>query len=207
MHKSNRTINNKNRRALDSYLGYHRSWWNYYHNYKNIVDDIVISITERDIPIDTVSLPLMFLIRHSLELGLKANILSFQKLNMEVMEIDLRGAKSHGLEYLSTILIDHLNCIKNKYKINLETLAQMDNYLAKFIPLIEKLHKLDKASFSFRYPVDTKGNSNITWDVRENISDIINLFEEIQPFLLYTEAVLIDEGVIELAIIEPKKMI
>lgn len=198
MYKKNEMITKKDKWKYDSHLGYKRSWWQYYHNYKNVVDEIVNNIDNRKIIIDTVSLPLLFLIRHSLELGLKANILMFERINAEIKKISLNGPRSHSLDNLYNKFIEHLNCIKNKYEIRPEILAQMNNYLENFDPLRIKLHCLDKGSFNFRYPVDTKGKYNFSWDTKENIADILNLFNNIEPFLLFTEAVLIEEGIIEL---------
>jgi len=194
MFKRQNPIDSKKKWKFDSYIGRNTSWWHYYSQYKEVIDEMVTNI-ENNTPIDTVSLPLMFLIRHSLELGLKANILKLEPVNNGVEKIKLSGSNSHSLEFLFDRFTLHLETVKKNYEISSEIRSQMDIYLNDFSALKDKLHKLDKGSFNFRYPVDTKGDYNFTWDTRENLSEIINLYYSIQPFLVFTDAVLYEEGV------------
>jgi hypothetical protein len=179
-------INPKLKWRFDSYIGYNRSWWSYYTQYKNVIDELVNKI-EQDTPIDTVALPLLFLIRHSLEIALKANILKFEKVNHDVEKIKLKGTKYHSIENLFNKFKEHLNKIKKGFNIERNIVVQIDDYLEKCTPMVTKFQKLDKGSFNFRYPVDTNGNYNFAWDTRINISDIIDLYYSIHPFLIFTE--------------------
>ena len=180
---------------FDSYIGYNYSWWHYYNDYKVAIDNIVSSIETGKTPIDTVSLALLFLLRHSIELGLKANILQFQKINKKIQKIKLGSSSSHSIEFLYDKFNEHLENIIKKNKVDDEILEQVKKYRSKFDPLKTKLHNLDKGSFNFRYPVDVNGTRNFTWETRENLFDILNLYYEIQPFILYTENVLEDIGI------------
>ncbi|AOW19387.1 hypothetical protein [Urechidicola croceus] len=194
MFKRQNEIENKNKHKFNSYLGYNRDWWSYYSQYKNAIDELVNGI-ENNIPIDTISLPLLFMIRHSIEIGLKANILKLQKVNPEIKEISLGGTKSHSIEILYNKFEEHLILTIKNSEIRKTIIGEINGYLKKFKPLKNKLHNLDKGSFNFRYPVDTNGNYNFEWDEKENIADIINLYYKIQPFLLFTNRVLYEEGV------------
>ena len=194
MFKRQNGIDPKEKYKFNSYLGYNRDWWNYYGQYKNAIDELINGI-EKNIPIDTISLPLLFMIRHSLEIGLKANILQLEKVNITVKKIELSGSKYHSIERLYNKLEEHLTSINDKFKIRKSILVEINNYLKRFEPLKNKLHKLDKGSFNFRYPVDTKGNFNFNWDKEENLAEIINLFYDIQPFIIFTNRVLYEEGV------------
>ncbi len=188
------SINPKAKWKFDSYIGFNKSWWSYYTQYKNVIDEIVNKI-EQDTPIDTVSLPLLFLIRHSLEIALKANILKLEQVNCDVGKIKLSGTKYHSIEILFEKFKEHLNKVKKNFNLNQEVIKQIDDYLTKFSPMVDKFHELDQGSYNFRYPVDTKGEQNFTWDTRENISEIIDIYYSIQPFLVFTENVLDEEGV------------
>ena len=194
MFKWQNEIEIKNKHKFISYLGYNRDWWNYYSQYKNAIDELVNGI-EKNIPIDTISLPLLFMIRHSIEIGLKANILKLQEVNPKVEKIILGGNKSHSNEILYNKFEEHLISIIDNFQIRATIIKEINEYLEKFKPLKSKLHKLDKGSFNFRYPVDRKGNYNFEWDKKENIAEIVNLYYEIQPFLIFTDRVLYEEGV------------
>jgi len=187
-------INPELKWKFDSYLGYNRSWWSYYSQYKNVIDAIVNGI-EQSTPIDTVSLPLLFLIRHSLELALKANVLKLEQINHDVEKIELKGKKYHSLELLFNRFKEHLEKVRATFPISPEIKGQIDNDLMKFSPLVDKLHKLDQGSFNFRYPVDTNGNYNFSWDTRENISEIVDMYYSIQSFLVFIENALTEEGI------------
>jgi len=140
-------------------------------------------------------LPLLFLIRHSLELALKANVLKLEQINHDVEKIELKGKKYHSLELLFNRFKEHLEKVRATFPISPEIKGQIDNDLMKFSPLVDKLHKLDQGSFNFRYPVDTNGNYNFSWDTRENISEIVDMYYSIQSFLVFIENALIEEGI------------
>lgn len=195
MAKRNNPIEERHKHRFDAYLGYNTSWWHFYNDYRIAVDDIVTSIESGENPIDTVALPLLFLVRHSIELGLKANILQFQKINKKIDKIKLGGKDSHSIEFLYDKFMEHLDKITKKHKINKDILKQIKEYKSKFDPLKIKLHNLDKGSYCFRYPVDIYGNRNFTWNTRENLFEILNLYYAIQPFILYTTDVLEDIGI------------
>jgi hypothetical protein len=194
MYKRQNEIENKNKHKFISYLGYNRDWWNYYAQYKNAIDELVNGI-EKNIPIDTISLPLLFMIRHSIEIGLKANILKLEEVNPTIKKIQLGGTKSHSIELLYNKFEEHLNLIIKNFEIRKIIVLEINEFLKSFKPLKNKLEKLDKGSFNFRYPVDTKGNYNFNWEKKENIAGIVNLYYTIQPFIIFTNRILYEEGV------------
>lgn len=195
MDKVQNKIGLKNRFRFESRLEWNTDWWSYYSQYKNIIDNVINGIENGTMPIDTVSLPLLFLIRHSLEVGLKANILKFEEVNQKVGKIKFSGTKYHSLENLFVKFVEHLNVIKKENIIQKGIQEEIDNYLTKFEPLQNIIHNLDAGSFNFRYPIDTDGKLNFEWNDKVNVADIIDMYYEIQPFLLYTENVLYEEGV------------
>ena len=71
----------------------------------------------------------------------------------------------------------------------------ISQYLNETENLKNILHNLDKGSYNFRYPVDTNHNYNFEWDEEVNIADIVEAFYKLQPFILFTDAVLYEYGV------------
>jgi hypothetical protein len=187
-------IDPKKRYKFESYISWNTNWWHYYSQYKNVIDEIVGGI-ENNTPIDTVSLPLLFLIRHSIELGLKSNILKLEGVNTKIEKIKLSGTKYHSLENLFKKFVEHLKQIMKEKKISQSIKSAIDNYLTQFEPLKDILHGLDEGSFNFRYPVDTGGNLNFDRNDKVNVADIVDMYYKIQPFLVFTETVLYEEGV------------
>lgn len=187
-------IDPKTARKFESYIGWNQTWWNYYIQYKEGVDELVKSV-ENNKPIDTVSLPLLFMLRHSLELGLKANILKLELLNENIAKLKLDG-KSHRLDHLFNKLKEHLN--PHMHNLSATVKSETTDYLITLSELVDILHKLDVGSYEFRYPIDTLKMPNFEWSDRVLVGDIVNLYYRIQTFLLYLENVLVEEGVMEI---------
>lgn len=184
---------NNQRWRFEAHVGFDRNWFSYYLQYKNVAFDLIDGITKGKTPIDTVSLPLLFCIRHCLELGLKANILKLEKVNSGIKFIDLRG---HSLEFFYKRFVEHINEVLKRIPQNSTIHKDIAHYLSKLEPLKTKLHQLDQGSYSFRYPVDPNHKPNFEWSDKIFIDEIVELFYEIQPFLLFTDLVLAEAGII-----------
>ena len=131
--------------------------------------------------IDSIAIPILFLIRHYLELILKANIKYFAKYsesNSMIKEID----NKHDLLPLSNSFKEHWTKVKKTYNLNIND----TEYFNKLDELIKKFNELDKKSFSFRYPCDKEGNPNLDATKPIDIYGIKKLVDEILPLLEYS---------------------
>lgn len=131
---------------------------------------------------DWISYPMLFLARHSLELGLKANIKYFAKYS----KLDpMAYAQSHDLEGLfNQFKVNVNNAIDNiestsGWKIDKEDKKEFDKYCKQLEILIKKFKTLDLKSFGFRYPVDKTG---------------IPVFEHIEPINMIEVKTILDSG-------------
>jgi hypothetical protein len=92
-------------------------------------------------------LPLIFLLRHSIELGLKFATLTargIQRLSGEQTPFDDRLLDSHNLEYLWGQLRSTLTTVQGA-----RTVKDLD----ALRPVMLTLHRYDQGSFAFRYPI------------------------------------------------------
>ena len=178
-------------------IGRNETWFGYYLNYRYLVDNIVSQIEKGITPIDIVSTPLMFLIRHSLELGLKANILELEMINNSVEKIKLGGKNSHSIQMLFDKFKTHMTIIITSFEIPTSIKKEIEKYLEKFKLLTAKFTQIDNGSFNFRYPIDTKGNYNFEWEYEEDIAKILDIYYDIIDLLNYTVDVLTDVGIIK----------
>lgn len=179
---------------FDSYLGMNRTWWIHYNQYRNAAITLINSVNE-GFPIDRISLPIFFQIRHSLELGLKANILELQKMNSEICRIKFDG-NSHDISFLNNKLKEHFEVLELE-KFTPELKREFNEYHKSLDSIVEKMSFLDKYSYAFRYPVDQKGNPVFNWEEKQNICDYIEMYRKADTFLLFTLNVLDDCGIIE----------
>ncbi len=188
-------IEERNKSRFESYLGWNKSWWSYYRQFKNAAHLMVREVEENRLPIDTISLPMLFAIRHCIEVGLKANILALEPLNESIARIDIGGRKSHSIRHLSQVFEQHLILLIEQQTISEPTAMAVKGYLATFAGLQSVLSRLDDSSTNFRYPVDTKLTPVFHPMQRENLSGIVDAFAQAQAFIEFTLQVLSDEGV------------
>jgi hypothetical protein len=188
------SVDNNEKWKFEVYPGHGQDWWIYYSHYKVAVDELV-KLIEENLAVNTVAFPTLFLIRHSLELGLKANILRFEQVSSAKSKLNFKNPKSHSLEFLYDIFNSHLIEITGKLHLDQKVIDKLDYYQKNIQPLKILLNELDKGSYSFRYPVDTNRKVNFEWNKRIQLDEILKLFYAIQPFILWTEAVLDEYGV------------
>jgi hypothetical protein len=188
-----KSVSIKERYRFEASIGSNSEWSNYYFQYKKLVDDIVTSI-EKGVPVDTVALPLLFLIRHSIELGLKENIITIEKI-INAQSVNLKKINKHSIAFLFDEFRSQLKLIIENYTISKKTVDAINDFLEIVEKIKNELHELDKGSYNFRYPVDKEGNQNFTFNKKVNIADILDAYYEIQPFLIFTKTVLYEEGV------------
>jgi hypothetical protein len=66
------------------------------------------------------------------------------------------------------------------------------------LQIVDRLDKIDKGSFNFRYPVDRDRNPNFAFTDRINIADYIELLKVIDPFITITTGILEEHGMIRM---------
>lgn len=182
------------RQKFESYIGMNRSWWVHYNQYRNAVILLMNSVNG-GYPIDRISLPIFFQIRHSLELGLKANILELEKINIGVTKIKFDG-KSHDISILNQKLKEHFSVLEfDKFSVELK--SEFQTYQSNLDQLVDKFDFLDKRSYSFRYPLDRNSNPVFKGEEHQNLFDFVELYKKVDTFFLFTLNVLDDNGIIE----------
>ncbi len=165
------SIDVKNKWKFDAYLG--QDWWLYYSHYKTALDELVILI-EGNLPVNTVALPTLFLIRHGMELGLKANIIRMEKVSNARPILTFQGKNSHSIEAHYDIFIAHLTEIRKLISLEKIDSDKINDYIKKIEPLKVILHNLDKGSYNFRYPINSHGVNNFGLNEKVNIAEMKN---------------------------------
>ena len=171
----------------DQKLTYKSEWWRYFMEYQYCVDMVFKSITGGEITI--VSLPLAFLIRHTLELAYKMNLIELDKVSDSKAKIKYKGKSAHKIDDLHQQFETQMKDILKKFNADNETIKQFNELNSSLANLKRQIHKLDELSYSFRYPVESDGiipNFN-NRDVNDK-SDVIN-FREIKN--LYDKSIIL----------------
>lgn len=180
----------KHRRArYEAYIGSYPDFWSYLRAYHNAFKSLVENLDMRRSNVDSVAYPLLFLARHCMELGFKANIRYFEKYSEKVDHVN---SKSHNLEALFNAFKIHVNAmvknIEEKFasKFDPDDIRSFSEYCDEVNKLNSQFHLLDKGSYSFRYPVDNDNNAVFAPDQKINVLDVIELFEKTMTLLYYT---------------------
>lgn len=134
-----------------------------------------------DKPVDTIALPMMFLMRHYLELILKYNIKYFNKFSDTNFLIGSLNSV-HSLEKLADGFKQHWNSVVKKHEIDVDD-AQ---YISDFENLINFLHSLDEFSMSFRYSHNKNDDKNFEHSETLNIKEVKDSLEKVIPLLDYS---------------------
>ena len=163
--------------------------------YDVAISDILQAIRERKISINDVYLPLLFFLRHSLELKLKASIID---LGNVVNEQDRSKVNhTHSVKLLYDIFQDFVDCaIKNIQDLNLkEESIAFQKVTEQYKDAIQSL---DANSYLFRFPKDRKGNDADFIPKSDCVSEILKLYRKSDSFLCYAVGVLYQAGVLKI---------
>ena len=141
--------------------------------------------------IDTIALPMLYSLRHYLELILKANIEyfhKFSKLN------DMVNSEEHKLFPLAHAFEKHWNKVIEKFNIKIDD----SEYFKNLYKLVEIINLLDKNSMGFRYAYtkkrdDNKPKKHFDWMKTIDIFEIKKLFDKVTPLLDYSMDVFEDK--------------
>lgn len=163
--------------------------------YDYAISDILLAIQSKQISINDVYLPLLFLLRHCLEIKLKVAI---SDLGDVVAKKDRNKAyHTHSVRSLYDIfyrfIYKPIKAIEDpKFKeksIRLQEVTELYK---------DAIQSLDANSYIFRFPNDKKGNQSNFIPESDCVSKILNLYWESDQFLCSVIHVLFEAGVLNI---------
>ncbi|WP_185116315.1 hypothetical protein [Chryseobacterium arthrosphaerae] len=181
--------NNRTEHQFNAFIDQYLSFTSYLGSYKRSFDILLNNVVNTKSHVDHIAYPMLFIARHCLELGLKANIRYFSKYSEKD---DYTNAGTHDLEKLFNAFKMHvektIENLKSKHNIDVEdedkkSFKQLCDEVEK---LNNTLHILDKNSDAFRYPIDKKQNPSFKNNDRINLIDVAELLEKSMTLFLYT---------------------
>jgi len=162
--------------------------------YDNTIELLIDGVILNNIDINKIYLPLLYLVRHSLELALKDNIIELQR-GKVLSEKDINS--EHSLVRLYNIYSKFLEAL-DKSQLPEETANQLTLYQEQYKQLNDTIHNLDTNSRYFRFPVDGDGKAYQINLKKLKLIEILKLYYLTDPFITFTNYVLEDHGVIRL---------
>jgi len=177
------------RAKFEAYLGNYLNYWSYLGTYQNAFNALVEDVERTDLHVDRIAYPMLFIARHCLELGFKANIRYFKTYSEKT---DFTTSDSHNLKDLFGGFKLHIRAtvknLKDKHDIDVDQddLKDFENYCKEVETLTNQFDIIDNGSFSFRYPVDKNNNNVFKHDDRINLLDVKEVLDKAMILLHHT---------------------
>lgn len=155
---------------------------------------IVDAIINVDVSINSIYLPILFLLRHTLELKLKQGIINLGNI---VNENDRKQISTeHSVKKLYEIFASFIN--RAIAKVSDSELKKESKQLRDLtVEYKDVINDIDAKSFSFRYPFDKKGNISNFKPRKDNVVKTLDLYIKTDTFLCFATEVLMREGALE----------
>ena len=177
-------LTKQQKEQLVAYIGYSDSDWCLVGQYENAIDMLVNQIIEEKSRVDLIAHPLLYLIRHSIELALKENIKYLNKYSKIGIEKDF---KNHKLSGLFSVFEKHYDKIATNQNFKAELSSDYEKYTNDLKNLIEFLGE-DQSSF--RYTFTHKNNAIFNHTDKLNIIEVKKIYDNSLKFLTFTADVI-----------------
>lgn len=174
-----------------SHLGMYASDEFYLLSYERVVNILIERIDQGTDRIDQVSAPLLFLMRHSMELGYKINISFLAQYGEELTDQERKVISSkHHLQTLHDLMVKKFKKAAIELGLTSDITKSFNEYEAKTKLAMTKFEELDHGSFSFRYESDAEGNKVFPHELKINLLDLYESYDAAMTLLKYMDAVL-----------------
>lgn len=150
--------------------------------YDRSIIDILYAIRDRRITVNEVYLPLLFLLRHSLELKLKKDI---AELRGKITATDYqRSQGTHSVKELYGILKGLIDIAINPLSDPMFK-GVCKNACSATESYKDLVDRLDRNSLSFRFPKDKRGNNSNFIPTSNCVSELLQLYWNSDSFLCF----------------------
>lgn len=186
--------NNPVKWDLTLHMGQCYNDWHVKCEYDEAISMLIGMVESGEARLKDIYLPLLFLIRHAIELALKRNIAEIQPVSEDISQKDMRA--KHSLAQLYNVFSQYLDKL-DMSKLQQTTLDQYTEYRTNYDKLNDALHQLDSHSRAFRYPFDKEGNPHPLNLQKTQLRDILKLYQLTDPFLTFTTNILIENNLLD----------
>ena len=182
---------NPNDKILRNELNFHtsecRGIGNIRSHYDYTLDMFISAIANDELNVNDVYLPILFLIRHGVELAIKDNLLDLGNILSYDSMIALNN--EHNLFKLYKLLAEYVDEAIKRIPVGEKLREESERYNSTLIILKDMIHKFDAKSYAFRFP----SNINLKFE-KEEILSALQLYYETDAFLSNAVMVLFEAG-------------
>lgn len=171
-----------------AHVGHHQSFGSYLLSYSNAVELMFREVQNGKEPIDLLAPPLLFLMRHTLELGYKYTLWELHRMIGEPFDANSYG--HHKLAVLHSALLKKHQKAVEKFDLPEKEVTEFKEYCEKTSAFQKQFVLLDDSSFRFRYPIDKAGQQNFATYQKVDLLAIKEAFDHGMILLRHTADVL-----------------
>ncbi|UXD71074.1 hypothetical protein MUK51_07210 [Sphingobacterium faecium] len=190
------------------HLGELRTPGHFRSQYDDLITFIIEAVIKGDLIIDDIYLPFLFLVRHSIELGLKESVLSIIHIEDDdeiTVKIKNKLNSEHSLVRLFNIYDKFLKKV-DLSKLEPDLLKEHNDLKEKLKIMNDIVHIMDNNSRCFRYPLGKDSGQNMPLK-SDTIIDIVSLLLQTDAFITFNADILKYEGAIEFTDEEMRDML
>jgi len=170
-------------------VGWFRGFADYLVSYERAVEILYEKVATGEETPDSIVVPLVFLMRHSLELGYKYTLVELHYLNE--VPYDSKKFGHHSLKGFHSALKESFEKVAAKWFLSESMLEDFARHYHKTRAGMEEFDQLDSSSFRFRYPIDKKtGNLVFSGNETVNLLSLKQLYDDAMVLLRHTADVL-----------------
>ena len=184
MKSENNDTQNLPKGYFTAHIGLYVNFGHYFHAYQEAVEILFQEIATTKRTPDSIALPLLFLMRHTLELGYKFTLDEVLRDNSQFYSPCGDG---HSLTSCHKTLRRWYDEMCQRTKVSLELRTDFEKYYTLAEIAISQFDTLDHGSFHFRYPVDKAGTScNFNHADKVNLLDLKISYDGAMTLLRHT---------------------
>jgi hypothetical protein len=164
--------------------------------YDLIITGLINDIIKNDADLSKLYLPLLFLMRQGIELGLKSNIYQADEMSKYKMPQKIR--KEHSITKLFKSFGGPRGYLKelDLSSLDTEAMKKISKMTSLTGELADTVNTLDKDSYFLRFPVNAAGQK-YSLNLREDsLLKIFTNYQEIDSFLTFINQVLLEHGIL-----------
>lgn len=178
---------NNNPRGLHEHhftarVGRYANFGAYLHFYEHAVERLYCEVSEHNETADMAAIPLLFLMRHAIELGYKFSLFHLCELNGSCFEPEAKNGEGHSFAKLHQRLrLEYSKALGNGHVADTDQ-EVIEEYFEKTEKGMRLFDALDERSTKFRYPID-KQSPVFPCDTEINLLEMKNTCDEAMELL------------------------
>lgn len=176
------TTNKHERYQFTAYVGHVFSEMGLLGEYENAINIIIKHLKDTKTRIDIVAHPVLYMMRHSLELGYKSNFEYFEPYSNR--QSSRKKFECHDLQKLHGEFKEHFDLINTELNFDNDLVVEFDKYYNQTTTLINQLGSTEASSF--RYTKNTKGQRIFKSTETKDIGVIKELYDQAITMLAHT---------------------